>query len=63
MTFFQEILFSPLCYGETVNGCIMIFIDAEKISQFSVAQLLICKCSTSSIYFEDGVNVNIWYIQ
>ncbi len=32
MIFFLEILFSPLCYGETINGCIMIFIDSESIS-------------------------------
>ncbi len=29
MILFQEISFSPLCYGETINGGIMLFIDAE----------------------------------
>ncbi len=32
MIFFLEISFSPLSYGETIKGRIMIFIDSEPIS-------------------------------
>ena len=34
--FFLEISFSPLCYEETTNGCVMIVIDAE-ILNISIA--------------------------
>ncbi len=48
------------CYRETIDGCIIIFIGAESISQLPAVQLLICKCSTCN-YFEHGVNVIVQF--